>query len=425
MEDEESDEKDKVTFTVCAVLPAAGSGTRMRMETPKQFCEILDRPLISYTIEAFERVRWMKEIVVPVAEDTLEHMQQILKNFNHTKVRLTLGGNTRHKSIFSGVKELANHKKPPDIVIIHDAVRPFVSEDILRKVALAANNHGAAGVTRPLVSTVIACNEEGFLDHSLERSTYRNSEMPQAFKFDVIFGAYQKCTEYDFEHGTECLHLALTYSNTRAKLVEGTDSLWKVTHKRDLFAAEATLKELRRLKALVISDQQGPVEEQLISKLRKQNVDVQFSSSSDLSNIPKAALCSVDVVCKIIRHTCLSRVSGTAEEERPSLILDLSPSIEALEVFDNSAHQRKSILTLVISHEQNGLDDLKKHMVELNSRARSKGITCFGIYVDTAKCNKEDHWPIEDCKNLAEMTSEIALNTSSLLSGQVFEYLYN
>lgn len=66
-------------------------------------------------------------------------------------------------------------------MIIHDAVRPFVEEDILLKVVMAAKEHGAAGAIRPLVSTVIASAADGCLDHSLERAKYRASEMPQAF----------------------------------------------------------------------------------------------------------------------------------------------------------------------------------------------------------------------------------------------------
>ena len=69
---------------------------------------------------------------------------------------------------------------------------------------------------------------EGFLDQSLDRSRYRASEMPQAFKFDVIQGAYQRSTDYDLDYGTECLHLAQKYMHSKVRLIDGPVTLWKV-----------------------------------------------------------------------------------------------------------------------------------------------------------------------------------------------------
>ncbi|KAK3751153.1 hypothetical protein QZH41_015485, partial [Actinostola sp. cb2023] len=73
-------DEEEVNFRVCAVLPAAGSGLRMGLETPKQFTSILGRPLISYTLEAFERVSWIQEIMVSVAEESLQEMNKTQVN---------------------------------------------------------------------------------------------------------------------------------------------------------------------------------------------------------------------------------------------------------------------------------------------------------------------------------------------------------
>uniref|UniRef100_A0A5F9D8V4 D-ribitol-5-phosphate cytidylyltransferase n=1 Tax=Oryctolagus cuniculus TaxID=9986 RepID=A0A5F9D8V4_RABIT len=184
--------------TVAAVLPAGGCGERMGVGTPKQFCPILERPLISYTLQALERVCWIKDIVVAVTAENMGVMERIVQKYQHTRVSLAEAGVTRHRSIFNGLKALAEDEpgcklSKPQVVIIHDAVRPFVEEDILLQVALAAEEHG--------------------------------------------------CSDYDLEFGTECLQLALKYSDTKAKLVEGSPDLWKVTYKRDLSAAESIIKE--------------------------------------------------------------------------------------------------------------------------------------------------------------------------------------
>ncbi|XP_077915459.1 D-ribitol-5-phosphate cytidylyltransferase isoform X4 [Halichoerus grypus] len=233
---------------VAAVLPAGGSGERMGVPTPKQFCPILERPLISYTLQALERVCWIKDIVVAVTGENMEAMKRIIQKYQHQRISLVEAGVTRHRSIFNGLKALAEDQpdsklSKPEVVIIHDAVRPFVEEDVLLKVVTAAKEHGAAGAIRPLVSTVISPSADGCLDHSLERARHRASEMPQAFRFDVIYEAYQQCSDYDLEFGTECLQLALKYGHINAKLVEGSPDLWKVTYKRDLYAAESIIKE--------------------------------------------------------------------------------------------------------------------------------------------------------------------------------------
>ncbi|XP_053570091.1 D-ribitol-5-phosphate cytidylyltransferase [Bombina bombina] len=240
---------EKPGLQAAAVLPAGGCGERLGGSTPKQFCTVLGRPLISLTLEAFERVKWIHNIVVVAAPENVDLMKTIVHKYNHKRITIVEGGLTRHRSIFNGLKVFSEDYpfdssiQKPDVVIIHDAVRPFVEEDILFKVASAARQHGAAGAIRPLISTVIASSVDGTLEHSLDRSKYRASEMPQAFLFDVIYQAYLKCTNDDLDFGTECLHLALKYSNTKAKLLEGPPDLWKVTYKRDLYAAESIIKE--------------------------------------------------------------------------------------------------------------------------------------------------------------------------------------
>ncbi|KAM4793367.1 D-ribitol-5-phosphate cytidylyltransferase isoform 3-T3 [Cyanocitta cristata] len=187
-------------------------------------------------------------------------MKTIIEKYGHKKVTVVKGGITRHRSIFNGLKVFAENEfsshllQKPEVVIIHDAVRPFVEEDIVAKVVMAAKEHGAAGAIRPLVSTVIASAADGCLDHSLERARYRASEMPQAFLFDTIYEAYQQCTDYDLDYGTECLHLVLKYCKTNAKLVEGTTDLWKVTYKRDLYAAESIIKDNLSQQVCVITN---------------------------------------------------------------------------------------------------------------------------------------------------------------------------
>ncbi|KAM8967112.1 D-ribitol-5-phosphate cytidylyltransferase [Pelodytes ibericus] len=279
----------RVELHAAAVLPAGGSGERLGGSTPKQFCTVLGRPLISHTLQAFQRVRWIKDIVVVVAPESIDLMKTIIHKYGHKRITVVEGGSTRHRSIFNGLKVFLERDIPdptvgkPEVVIIHDAVRPFVDEEFLFRVADAAREHGAAGAVRPLVSTVIASSSDGCLDHSLERAKHRASEMPQAFLFDVIYQAYLKCTDYDLDFGTECLHLALEYSHTKAKLLEGPPDLWKVTYKRDLYAAESIIKErLSQHLCIITSMKEDAIELgfQLYENLKNQIKHVKAISSS-------------------------------------------------------------------------------------------------------------------------------------------------
>ncbi|GFN77056.1 2-c-methyl-d-erythritol 4-phosphate cytidylyltransferase-like protein [Plakobranchus ocellatus] len=225
------------------VIPAAGSSVRMKMPIAKQFQEVCGHPILSYTVDCFHRLPWIRHIVVAVDSSQTEHTRSIVEKYGFEKVMICEGGHTRHRSICSAVQALRDACEDDDVVLIHDAARPFVSEEIISKVVSAAQRHKAAGVTRPLVSTVIQGDEHGQLVESLDRQVYRNSEMPQAFHYGVIAKAYSNCTKYDLDFGTECLLLALKYCSCSACLVEGTDDLWKVTYQKDLYTMESVVKE--------------------------------------------------------------------------------------------------------------------------------------------------------------------------------------
>lgn len=78
------------------------------------------------------------------------------------------------------------------VVIVHDAARPLVPSELVEELVVAAEEHGAAGAIRPLISTVLQANSDGFLDHSLDRCKHVSSETPQAFQFDILTSAYNK-----------------------------------------------------------------------------------------------------------------------------------------------------------------------------------------------------------------------------------------
>ncbi|CAL8339832.1 D-ribitol-5-phosphate cytidylyltransferase isoform X1 [Gadus morhua] len=398
-----------VHFTVSVVLPAGGTGERTGLVTPKQFYMFLNRPLISYTIQAFERLSWIQHIVVVVAEESIALMTDIVQRFQHTKVRVVSGGATRHRSIFNGVQALdpGESAATPDVVIIHDAVRPFVEEDFLLEIAMAAKENGASGAIRPLVSTVIATTSEGYLDHSLERGKYRASEMPQGFLYCVIHQAYQKCSEFDFDFGTECLHLALQHTGTRAKLIEGPPTLWKVTYKRDLAAAESIIKETLCRSACLTSDgskrarELGRCLQKLMASLDME-LDVLPEPIGDASRLSK----EWNFIKLFLNGSGLSEVEETVKALEAANRALLHPVVVVwvrLETSDG------------MSVSETGAGHLP--LMELASAAKLQNILLYGIHF---LLSEEDAGFSEgSVKRLAELTYTLIHDRNALLAGQI------
>ncbi len=238
---------------VSAVIPAAGSGTRMGTPTPKQFWVVHDRPLIVYTLQTFVKSDFIREVVVPTSEDGIPLLRELVRRFHlDGKVQVVLGGASRHQSIRNGLLALS----PTDVVIVHDAVRPFVFEEIFRPLAEAAWEHGAAGTVMPLVDTVLAVTDDGFMERSLDRRLYRASQTPQAFRYEILKRAYEGASEDEMLHGTECLELARR-AGARVKLLEGSPFFWKVTYKPDIYTAERLAMERARQVAVVTGGSRG------------------------------------------------------------------------------------------------------------------------------------------------------------------------
>ncbi|KAF3692351.1 D-ribitol-5-phosphate cytidylyltransferase [Channa argus] len=407
-----------VDFPVSVVLPAGGTGERTGLQTPKQFCSVLGRPLISFTIQAFERVSWIQSIVVVVAKEYMDLMTDIIQRFQHKKVQVVPGGKTRHRSICNGVLALGEATREEGqmlaadrakVVIIHDAVRPFVEEDFLYKIAMSAKEQGAAGAVRPLVSTVISTTSEGYLDHSLERAKYRASEMPQGFTYDVIHQAYQRCTESDFEFGTECLHLALQYCGTNAKLIEGPPTLWKVTYKRDLAAAESIIKETLSQSACIITG--GSAQAVTLADALQKAVgalDTELDITPDLmGDNSKYLLEEWNFIQISVSHSCLSEVEA--------ILMDLEAVNRAL------LHP-----VVVIWVHLNGLDELsvsRKMAVpaairDLASAAKLRNILVYGIQLHQSA--DTERWE-RSVLRVAEITSTLIRDRSPALVGQLLQ----
>ena len=174
-----------------AIILAAGSSHRFNAEMPKQYYEIDGHPLIWYTIHSFHRVEAIDLIVVVAQKDRIEYLSKLVQDSNFTKVKhIILGGKTRQESSFNGVKFVKTLAKDDDIVLIHDAARPLISERIIADCIEGAKKHNAVTTVLPADDTTVISSDGEQIGFMPERKNIYRVQTPQAFKVGMIYIAH-------------------------------------------------------------------------------------------------------------------------------------------------------------------------------------------------------------------------------------------
>ncbi len=217
-----------------ALIMAGGSGTRMKAETPKQFLEIAGLPIIMHTILRFEQFDPEIKIILVLPENHFNLWQQLCKKHNFTKsFKLAKGGETRFHSVKNGLKMI----EEDGIVLIHDAVRPFVSVQTLQNCIDSTIAKGNALPVVPVTDSVrIIENGHSF---PADRSKIFLVQTPQTFLSNQIISAYNQATHTNFTDDATVLESTGNVIN----LVEGNRENIKITTPADLIIAEAFLNK--------------------------------------------------------------------------------------------------------------------------------------------------------------------------------------
>lgn len=220
-------------MSVVALIPAAGRGTRMGGERPKQFLPLAGSPMLAKTLGVFQRAPAVDEIVVMVPPGEEAYCREtIVDRFGFSKVRAVLaGGATRQASVAAGLSVLG---REVSIVVIHDGARPFVSEDLIARVIEAARTTGAAIAALPIVDTLK--QSQGGRAVTVEREGLWAAQTPQAFRREVICAAVERALADGFG-GTDDAAL-VERLGLPVVLVEGHPANFKITRTRDLEMAE-------------------------------------------------------------------------------------------------------------------------------------------------------------------------------------------
>ena len=179
-----------------ALLIAGGSGSRMKQDIPKQFLTVNERPVIVYTLEAFEKHPEIDEIAVVCVESWENVLWAYAKQFNINKLKyVTKGGKNGQDSIRNGVFELEKHYADDDIVLIHDAIRPMVSAEIISDNIRVCREYGNAITVIPCAEAMLR-TEDGIESSALyPRDNLKRTQTPQAFKLVEICNLHRRALE--------------------------------------------------------------------------------------------------------------------------------------------------------------------------------------------------------------------------------------
>lgn len=218
------------------VLVAAGRGLRAGAGGPKQYREIGGVPVIFRAMEAFSRHDDVFAVQPVVNPDDSTMFTAAVAGLRHEPP--ANGGATRQASVLAGLEALAKHK--PDIVLIHDAARPFVSEGLISRAIEAASRTGAAIPAIPVTDTVKLIGDGGHVEDTPDRARLRIAQTPQSFRFDVILEAHRRAAKDGRSDFTDDAAIA-EWAGLTVATFEGDVANMKLTTPEDFVREQARL----------------------------------------------------------------------------------------------------------------------------------------------------------------------------------------
>ena len=221
-----------------AIIAAAGSGTRMASDRPKQFLLLAGTPVIFHTLKVFEQCDSIQEVIVVLpAEESAGFLSMAGKMGLRKVARVVPGGATRAESVKRGLMSIRS--ATAEIVTVHDGVRPFVTVEEISNTVAAAQSDGAAILVAPVTDTIKQVSD-GLVLKTLDRGGLRRALTPQCFRYELLSEAYQRVDINDpWLTDESALVEQLGY---RVSVVEGSAMNIKITTAEDLEIAEAILK---------------------------------------------------------------------------------------------------------------------------------------------------------------------------------------
>ncbi|NMP36888.1 MAG: 2-C-methyl-D-erythritol 4-phosphate cytidylyltransferase [Clostridiales bacterium] len=226
-----------------AEILAGGSGTRMTgAPVPKQFLKLGNMPVLIHTLEKFAAYSAFREIIVCAPAEWTDYTRELISRYFGESCNITVvtGGKNRNTSVMCGV-EYINQKygiNPEDIIITHDAVRPFIDNRILSENERAAEKYSAANTVMPTYDTLTQSSDGVFALSTPDRSSFFRVQTPQSFNLKILYTLLGSLSEQDMAKYTDTAAIFEAYGK-KVRLVQGDDRNIKITTPFDMSIAQA------------------------------------------------------------------------------------------------------------------------------------------------------------------------------------------
>jgi 2-C-methyl-D-erythritol 4-phosphate cytidylyltransferase len=225
------------------LIIAGGKGQRMNNEIPKQFLNVYDKPVIIYTLEAFEDHPDIDSIIVVCIDGWHEILKAYARQYNISKLQWVVsGGENGQSSIRNGIFELEKHCNPDDIVLVHDAIRPLVSSEIISNCIANCRLFDSAITTIPIAEAVLETDDKKISNKNISRDRLVREQTPQAFKFSKLLWAHK-----------EALNRGITSSITSSSLMVELGETVHLSIGSELNIKLTTIDDIEIFKALLRS----------------------------------------------------------------------------------------------------------------------------------------------------------------------------
>jgi 2-C-methyl-D-erythritol 4-phosphate cytidylyltransferase len=228
-----------MSISKALIIPAAGAGSRMQKETPKPYLQLSGKAILEHTVRRFLPLDGLQQIIVATAEEHQQAANEILRKVVPSKLiaECVVGGNERQDSIYNALQQIS----AVDLVIVHDAVRPFVTLQQIKNCCKAALDIGGAVLGVPAKDTIKRIDGQQMITETPSRKFLWQTQTPQVFRRELILEAYEQAKMDGFT-GTDDASL-VERLGAKVKMVQGARSNFKITYPLDFQLAQLLIKK--------------------------------------------------------------------------------------------------------------------------------------------------------------------------------------
>jgi len=243
-----------------AIIFAGGSGARMGTGVPKQFIEIEGKPIIIYTLENFEDHEEIDEIYVSCIPSYIEKLEKLVKVYMISKVvKIVPGGDTGQESIYNALKAAYENNSAEDIVLLHDGVRPHITNELISENIASVKNYGSAITCSEMFETPVVSKDKQIVDNTPHRHELFTAQAPQSFYLGDIIGAHESVRETNPDYvGLIDSCMLMKSLGKEVYMVKGNRGNIKVTTPEDLYLLRGLIQYRETTQAFGITENEMP-----------------------------------------------------------------------------------------------------------------------------------------------------------------------